>query len=271
MSVSQRPWSSLVRTGLIAAGLLLAVPILATEAAGADTITITFSGQPLLGLSTLACPSIPSQATLTVTAGTTVNFANRTGKTATIQAGEARKDLPDKSLVPVTFGQGPAVVIVQMLPKCSLDLGEHDKLTVTVLPAVTGSPSGAPSGAPSGPPEASAAPSAAATRASHRVPVPSADPVPSATGATSSGAAAGHGTGTGGSGRPGGGSTATGTFAPVPVSLNERPVFGSAVGPATPRSASGLLTLIATVAVVGVSAAAIRAIIAQRANRTLDA
>jgi hypothetical protein len=48
--------------------------------------------------------------------------------------------------------------------------------------------------------------------------------------------------------------------------------LGDPIGPADTRhGASGLLTLIATVCVVGVTAAAIRAIIAQRATRAIAA
>lgn len=213
-------------------GLILAVPLLVPGIADAATPTITFSGQPPLGLSTLACPSTPSRTTLTVTPGTKVNFVNRTGRTATLWAGDSQKDLPDRSLVPVTFAQGPAIIVVQMLPKCSLDLGKHAQMTVTVL-----APGAAVArlGSQGGGPGTSADPTATGSGLSSPSPIGAGNPPANATG----------------------------------LSAATKPVFGSAIGPAQRHGASGLLTLIATAGLVGVSAAAIRAVLAQRANRTI--
>jgi len=246
------------RAGLVFAGLVMSAPLLGFGTANAATTTITFSGQPLLGISTLACPSTPSQSTIKVTAGMTVNFVNRTGKTATLWAGDSQKDLPDKSLVPVTFTQGPASVIVQMLPKCSLDLGKHVQMTVKV-DAAGAKPTNAPTTR-----AASGSGSAATPRSSHTTSAiaPSTSPTPTPTKSSPAAVAAtDSGTSNGGDNNP---------FAPAPTSAAKAPIIGS-VSPAQPRSASGLLTLIATVGVVGVSAAAIRAILAQRASRTLTA
>jgi hypothetical protein len=252
------------RAGLVFAGLVMSAPLLGFGTANAATTTITFSGQPLLGISTLACPSSPSQGSITVTAGTTVDFVNRTGKTATLWAGDSQKDLPDKSLVPVTFAQGPADVVVQMLPKCSLDLGKHIQMTVKVV-AAGAKPTTAPTTrAASG----SGAGSTATPHSSHTTSAiaPSTSPTRTPTPTKSSPAAAVA---------TDAGSPSTGDsnpFAPAPTAGDaSKPLIGPVAGPAQPRSASGLLTLIATVGVVGVSAAAIRAILAQRASRALTA
>jgi hypothetical protein len=250
------------RAGLFLAGAVIAAPLLAGGGADAGTTTITFSGQPLLGVSTLACPSTPSQSKITVAPNTVIDFVNRTGRPATLWAGDSQKQLPDKSLVPVTFTSGPASVVIQMLPDCSLDLGKHVSMTVTVL-APGASPTTAPrpdsSTGTAGPGAGKSglpSPRAAATTPRDQV-------TPSATPSTSSRAIVPAASGSSDDSNP---------FAAAP-SVKTDPaksaVIGPVAGPRQPRSASGLLTLIATVGVVGVAAAAIRAILAQRANRAL--
>ena len=76
------------------AGLVIGAPLLGASLASAATTTVTFSGKPLLGLGTLACPSTPSEQSLSVPAGTTVDFVNRTGRTATLWAGDSQKIAP---------------------------------------------------------------------------------------------------------------------------------------------------------------------------------
>jgi hypothetical protein len=262
------------RAGLLLAGAVMSTPFLAAGSSAGASATITFSGDPLLGLSTLACPSTPSQASLTVLAGTTVNFVNRTGRTATLWAGDSQKDIPDKSLVPVTFTQGPASVAVQMVPKCSLDLGKHEQMTISVESAAGTAPTHAPTSKPTVAPTtgSSGTGSATAPAGTH----PSFDPSlpqhtlaatvdPTSASASPTPLAAGAGDETIAP-------DATGDDNPfAAASVNAEPVFGTTRGPAQPHGASGLLTLIATVGVVGVSAAAIRAIVAQRGNRPQSA
>jgi hypothetical protein len=249
------------RIGLVLAGMVIGAPLLGVGVANAATATVTFSGTPLLGLGTLACPSSPSQSSLTVTAGSTVDFVNRTGRTATLWAGDSQKSLPDKSLVPVTFTQSASVVI-QMLPDCALDLGSHTKMTVLVQPASGQARATTPATAPaSGDPRngATASPTKSPKpgRTAGQAIAPTSDPT-APTSVPSAPATAGIDN--------------NDPFATAAVAPNAaQPVVGEPVGPAAPRSASGLLTLIATVGVVGVSAAAIRAIIAQRASRVLMA
>jgi hypothetical protein len=250
------------RVGLLLSGAVIAAPLLAAGGADAASPTITFTGQPLLGISTLACPSTPSQSKITVTAGTIVDFVNRTGRQATLWAGDSQKDLPDKSLVPVMFTSGPASVVVQMLPDCSLDLGKHISMTVTVLAPgsapSTPPPAGGSGGAPTGGTDKNGNPTprSGATTARSQI-TPTATPSTTAPAAT-------HTTTSNSSGD-------NNPFAAAPTSTDpaKSAVIGTVAGPRQPRSASGLLTLIATVGVVGVAAAAIRAILAQRANRAL--
>ena len=164
-------------------GTVLAVGSLTPAAA--DPGQVTFGGRPS---STDSCPSRPSPTSVRVVVGGTVDFVNRTGRTATLWVGSAGKAVPDRSFVPVTF-MHPGTVVVEMLPDCPLDVAVHQKMTVYVGPG------------------------------------------PSA----------------------GGGSMAA-------------PRIGSASSPEPPPGASGLLTLIAAVGVIGVLAAAIRAILVFRAT-----
>jgi hypothetical protein len=248
------------RTGLVLAGLVMGAPLLASTGAFADTTqTITFSGQPLLGAA-LSCPSTPSVTTLTVTSGTTVDFVNRTGKQATLWAGDAEKSLPDRSLVPVTFNGGSSSVVIQMIPDCALDLGKHVQMTVTVEAPAAGNTAPAATPTP--------LPGTGTSSGGSRSGTPSSPTTARTSGA---GPAASKSAGAG-SGTTGTGSGDNNPFQQQPAStvVAAKPVIGAAVVSSEPRSASGLLTLIATVGVVGVSAAAIRAIVAQRAMRTVN-
>lgn len=146
------------RAAAVMAGAVIAASFLAGAAADAATPSVTFSGQPQVGLGTLSCPSLPSTAHLSVTAGAVVDFVNRTGKPATLWVGDSKKNLPDRSLVPVTFTQGPASIVVSMLPDCALDLGSHENMTVQVssqpdatpTPATTSDAGGGPPAAVGG-------------------------------------------------------------------------------------------------------------------------
>ncbi len=251
MTLSVRHRAGLILVGL-SFGAVIAASLVGASAYGADGTTITFSGTPLLG-SALSCPSTPSQTTLHITAGTVVNFVNRTGRQATLWAGDAEKSLPNESLVPVTFNGGPSSVVIQMLPDCSLDLGKHVQMIVYVTAAngATPTPIATPIGG--GPATLKATVPASLT------------PTTSAQGTAAPSKSAGAVV-------PKTSSTDDeNPFAQAPASLDaQKPTFGS-VGTTQPDSASGLLTLIATVGVVGVSAAAIRAIVAQRGSRVLSA
>jgi hypothetical protein len=266
------------RAALALTGALISAPLWACAAAAAATSTVTFTGAPLLNLGAVSCPSKPNVSRLTVAAGTQVNFANRLGKPATLWAGDSHKHLQDGEMVPVTFTSGPATIVLQMLPDCSLDLGTHGQMTVVVdAPAQAGQPIGGTlgGGGEVTPPVEPTGPGDHGTT-SPESPKPghskSPKPVPDESGSTGPGAV----TNTGDDGTSGG-TDATGStgddnpFATPSVTDVAGTVrLGDPVGAsAAPGGASGLLTLIATVCVVGVSAAAIRAIIAQRATRAL--
>ena len=244
MSLSHR-----LRTGLILAGLVIGAPLLGSGPASAAMDTITFSGKPLNG-SAQSCPSTPSKIDLTVTAGTTVNFVNRTGRTATLWAGDAEKSLPDQSLVPVTFNGGPSSIVIQMLPDCPLDLGKHVRMTVHVLAAAGSS---VPATSAPGSPTGSTATPRTGSPSGHDATSPASPSGPAGAVPTQ------------------GSSDDNNPFAQAPSETEiTKPLIGQAISQPDPSSASGLLTLIATVGVVGVSAAAIRAIVAQRTIYTVS-
>ncbi len=265
-------WSYRRRAALTLAGALIGTPLAAGAVASARAPSVIFSGQPLPGLGTLLCPSTPNVWNLAVSPGTTVDFVNRLGRTATLWVGDSKKSLPDKSLVPVTFAQGPARIVVQMLPDCALDLGSHDQMTVTVR-----APTAHPTAVPASPSRAggggsgATSPSTSATKPSASAAKPDSEPSP-ATGSphasTSSRAAAPVPTG----GPDTSHGAATGDDGPLSPVTEPTIAVGDPVLPTNPsHGASGLLTLIAAVGVVGVSAAVIRAIIAQRTSRAFIA
>ena len=251
------------RVGLALAGLVIGAPLLGMSVANAAATAVTFSGTPLLGLDTLACPSTPSVSSLALSPGMTVNFVNRTGRTATLWADSSKKSLPDKSMVPVTFAHGPAVVTIQMVPDCALDLGAHAQMKVNVS-----GPGQAPTSAPTDGTGLTGADPTGTPRvgASSKAPLPghSATAIAPATSTPDGGSRSKAGTDSGAN-------TPTDIDDPFAMAQVPNVVVGDVANPSGSGSASGLLTLIATVGVVGVSAAAIRAIIAQRAIRALVA
>jgi hypothetical protein len=117
--------------------LLAAAPLFAAPAAGA-TGNVIFSGQPLLNLGTLSCPSTPDTGQITVPVGTTISVVNATGKTATLHVGTVAQTVPVGSQVPVTFADiGDATV--RLIPVCLLDIAVHTSFTVHVIaqPAIS--------------------------------------------------------------------------------------------------------------------------------------
>jgi hypothetical protein len=261
------------RVGLALAAGIVSAPLWASAGAVAASPTVTFSGKPLL-VGAVSCPSRPSTSQLTVSPDTKVNFANRLGVAATLWAGDSHTHLKDGEMVPVTFHSGPATIVMQMLPDCSLDLGTHDQMRVVVTAPTSGggsgsggSGSGGGHGAVSTPtaneptaPDHAATPKPSRTKASHE-----AEPTPSATAGLANDAGTDP-TSTDGSGND------DPFAAPSAADTAQNVTLGEPVGDtSSSHGASGLLTLIATVSVVGVSAAAIRAIIAQRAARAIAA
>ena len=211
---------------LALSGLTILVPLLgATIVDGGTTTTVTFNGTPLLNLGSIACPSTPSTSHLTVTVGAVLHFANRTGRTATLRVGNSTKTMPDNSVVPVTFTHGPATIVIQMLPACTLDLGTHTILTVTVT---------APARKPTTGPAA-------------RSPKPTASPTPTQS-VTAAPAASVN--------------PRLGIDTSEPPALTG-PAIGPVTAD-DPEHASGLLVLIAAVCVIGVCVSAVRVIMSRR-------
>jgi plastocyanin len=261
MTMSLRRRSALVLAGVVATSpLWLAV----AAYAGHSHQVVTFNGTPDVTESTVSCPSTPDKTALTVNPGDTVNFVNELGVAATLTSSTSHRDLDDGEMVPVTFSAAAGEVSLEMVPHCTLDIGEHVALVVTVR-----TPDDEPSASASAstpPPSSSPTPSASPGRSdapnlpTHPEPTKQ-TPKHQAT-ATPSRSPVIPGAGNGGDADPRGPSTA-----PEPTNAV---MFGDPISATpAPRGASGLLTLIATVSVGGVTAAVIRAIVAQRSTRSL--
>lgn len=251
-----------------AAGLLAGLPLLgAHPAAAAEPEAapgVSFSGG---GLGLLLCGSKPATAKITVAAEAKVRLTNGLGQGATLQIdGKDSAAVPDGETVEVQFHRGP--VKVAMVPECLLNLNPtFEPLTVEVVSKATTAPTGGgqtPGAAPSKKPTSKPSPKPADRPG--RQPQPSADantpdsvavpevPEPSETLFT----------------EPTDGVDEPAVAESPSVSLVGP--GGQKMDPAASTSSPdkgpiGLLAIIATVCVVGVSAGAIRAIIAQRATR----
>ncbi|WP_213451086.1 hypothetical protein [Rhizomonospora bruguierae] len=266
---------------------LAGVPLLLSTAAPAyadsDSAQESDSGSEVVfdggGLGLLSCGSRPSVSDLTVPAESTVRFVNRLNQGATLRLdGRDAARVPRGGVRPVLFHRGP--VRVEMVPDCLANVGSKYGATIVEVervdratPGTTGAPTGAApsSGAGTG----SSAPSPAgsspggvpgrrtpgAARTSHGAGdgtgvnpdgTPSAPPSPAAVAAPGDGGSPAAGGATVDENAPQGG------WAAEPVAA------GEPVGDTGPV---GLLALIATVCVVGVSIGTIRAIITKRATR----
>jgi plastocyanin len=255
------------RPALVVAGVVASAPLwlaIAAHAAHPANQVVTFSGTPDVTESTVSCPSTPNKTTLTVSPGDTVDFVNELGVAATLTSSSSHRDLDDGEMVPVTFSAAAGKVSLEMLPHCPLDVGVHVALIVTVLvpggePSASASAS-APASSPPATPSASPGGSRAPTPPKHSG--PKKQPPKHRVTATPSRSPLIPGAGNGGDADPRGPSVAA---EPTNAVLFGDPISAT---PA-PRGASGLLTLIATVSVGGVTAAVIRAIVAHRATRSL--
>jgi hypothetical protein len=250
------------RSALVLAGVVATAPLWLAVAAHAADQVVTFTGTPEITESTVSCPSTPDRPTLSVNPGQTVDFVNQLGVAATLTSSTGHQDLGNGEMVPVTFAASSATISIEMLPHCPLDVGVHEVLRVTVLaPAADPSTSASVSTSVSAaPPAPSASPSRSHTPSSPKHPGPTKHTPKHR--ATPSRSPLISGAGNGADADPAGPAAA----AEVPGAV----LFGDPIS-ATPtsRGASGLLTLIATVSVGGVSAAVIRAIVAHRATRSL--
>jgi hypothetical protein len=253
-----------VRVGaLLATGAVAGLPLLAAGPAAAAGPEISFSRGG--GLEALSCSSSPSEESVTVPAESTVTFVNRLGSDATLRidgrdATEVKKD----ESTDVLFHRGP--VQVALVPDCSLlALSKtFEPVSVKVEPADT--PADPPSSQAAKPGGHAAAGGSSGSTSSGGSSTgtdesPAADRKPSASPSSSSVPPAGGGVGSTGAG------TVEGPEAPGgEQGLAAEPL--SSVRASAERGPNGLLAIIAAVCVVGVSAGAIRAIVAQRATRT---
>ena len=236
----------------VAAALLAAAPALAASPAYADGQSVEFTGGSVLSM--LVCKSQPSVPRLTVSAEARVLFVNRLGQSATLRVGaQAVATVPANQAVPVMFHYGP--VPVSMGLNCNVGVVEQFQSVVVnvVQPAGSASGGGTGSGATGTRRQAGAAGAerSTATHPADDAAAGAVDPQVAASGDAAAGAA----------GAPPDQAAASGTGAVVVEPL--------VAASGTPRvRASGMLALLATVCAIGVTVAAIRAIIAQRTTRT---
>ncbi|NUT33808.1 MAG: hypothetical protein HOV79_12120 [Hamadaea sp.] len=232
-------------------GLPLAAPALAQEEASTQ---VEFNGG---GLGLLLCGSTPDRASVSIKSESKVVFVNNLGQGATLQIdGENGGPISDGQAVEVQFHRGP--VTVAMVPDCLLNLGGNGSYEPVTVNVSASSPStGNTTGTPrvvkprtSPKPKPSASATVAPTEdPSVENPLFPLDPEASA---TPDPAALGT--------DPGAGVTTPGG--------EQITVVGSIGDTPKDKGPIGLLAIIATVCVVGVTVGAIRAIVSQRATRT---
>ena len=225
--------------------------ILLPGVASAGPPTVAFHGN--CGLLGVGASSKPDTGSVSVRSGGTVTFVNHLDQSAHLMInGADRGVVPADNQVAVLFRQGR--VSVTMLPGCLLGGGgDVGAVTVNVTAdsaSGPGSPAGRPPGADRSPearttPSASPAPSGAAASLDPAVPAPGGGTLPSGDALAA---------GTDGGPAPGMDPVAVGTAVP---------------GPPGKHRPAGLLVFVAAICVVGVSVAATRAIIAQRAIRAI--
>ncbi|WP_433212398.1 hypothetical protein ACQP00_52425 [Dactylosporangium sp. CS-047395] len=252
--------------------------------AAPESPTVEFSGGSVLSL--LVCKSEPNLGDLSVPSDTRVNFVNRLGQNAALKVdGKSVATVQPNQQVPVTFKKGP--VEVAMTFDCGVGVVQQFK---PVSVGVTSPPPAPAAPGQAAQPQAKAAPGATKT-------TPASGPAGAAAGAAN-GVISNHGGGgsTQKTKAPTTAATPDSTAAdelgtePIDPSLldpssSALPGLGMGVDPSAPvddrvtveepvaasgpasNGPVGLLALVATVCVVGVGIAAIRAIIAQRASR----
>ncbi|MEV0131259.1 hypothetical protein AB0H83_22670 [Dactylosporangium sp. NPDC050688] len=235
------------------------------------TPIVEFSGGSVLSL--LVCKSEPSTGSVSVPAESRVNFVNRLGQGATLKVdGKPVSSVQPNQAVPVVFKKGP--VDVAMTFSCGVGVVEQFKpvsVGVTPPPAAPAAGQSAGQGGQAGRPASTTGPAGAAAAAADQAMSSSngrSTRKPSTTAPGTTGEADGTGTEPIDPALLGPDATASPAAANPSAPADERvyveePVAAS--GPAT-NAPTGLLALVATVCVVGVGIAAIRAIIAQRAS-----
>ncbi|MDQ7907057.1 hypothetical protein RB614_21325 [Phytohabitans sp. ZYX-F-186] len=248
------------------AALFAAMPLLVTSAAQAAPAReplpaesgeeVVFNGdRGLLGVS---CTANPSTNSVTVPAETTLRVVNNTGYRAKLLLdGASQGEIADGGAAPVIFYRGP----VQLGLKPSCMISDESAVRVEVVPAPDPT---TPSAKPrTSSPRPSAGGSSREPRQEEPDAVPSTAPAPSLDETeTPEPATAGEDGGNLGDAL----ATVDETSGTADEGVAAEAL--SSVQPVRKSGPIGLLALIATVCVVGVTAGAIRAIIAQRATRT---
>jgi hypothetical protein len=253
----------------------LAVGASPAYAAPSGGPTVEFSGGSMLNL--LVCKSSPSSSKVNVPSESRVTFVNRLGQKATLKVdGKAVSEVGANQAVPVLFHYGPAQV--SMTFNCGVGVVEEFKpVGVSVAKPAAAAPAApkANSGATAAPKHTTAAPTAGnTTRSGGTGAATGSRDSANTTGAAPASAAAGttvEGTEPiDPSLLPPDSSAAPFAMGDVPAAPGDNQLDVEAAVPAsgTPTNGpAGLLALIAAVCAVGVGIAAVRAVLAQRANR----
>ncbi|MEV7228434.1 MULTISPECIES: hypothetical protein [Polymorphospora] len=229
--------------------------------------TVVFSGDGLLGV---ACGAKPDVGSVTVPAESTLRVVNNTGRRARLLLdGSAQGEVAAGATADVLFRRGP--VKLALKPVCVLS--EESAVRVEVAAAVPPPQSapGRPTAQPTTPTPGRPSPTRPVEETPRSTVAPRAAATPSAGVSVTPSTAP---TSTPGSEGPASGG-------PVPAAGLDLPPADpgddaaaepmASVEPIRDTGPIGLLALVATVCVVGVSAGAIRAIIAQRTSRTAPA
>lgn len=289
---------------LAAATALVGVPLLAggptaTAATAESAGTVTFSGGCGLLGSGLGANSSPDTEQVRLPAGAGLRFANQLGQAATLRLdGEEAADVPAGGSADVIFHEGPVMATMQI--DCLL--GESaGAVTVEVArapkprpepPAGSGTGSSGGSAGAGGDPGAGSSGSAGSGNSQAQPGSPAQPPAggwwpdgpggapggPGAPGAAGRPDRAAPGQPPAGPAdaisprwglatEPSGGETAAGRAGVEPPPAGAEPELARTSGSAPGEGPVGLLALVATVCVVGVSAGAVRALISQRASR----
>jgi hypothetical protein len=217
--------------------------------AEAATPTVVFHGD--CGLLGVGASSRPDPGSLSVSAGTSVAFVNQLGQSAELMInGADQGSVPADHQVSVAFRAGR--VKVSLVPACLLATGGAGVATITVTPAAgPGSPTG------SKPPSDRRSPDGRTTPTAVGQPTT----VPGAPAPPGPAAAPRLDTSVGAIGSD------DANPDPVPTTDGVAAVGPARPGPPARHAPSSLLVSVAAICLVGVSIAAVRAVIAQRASR----
>jgi hypothetical protein len=263
MSMSSHRWTPAARrvAAAFATALFVGGPALAASPAyAADGQSVEFSGGSVLSM--LVCKSQPSAAQVTVASEGRVVFVNRLGQSATLRVdGHSVASVGANQAVPVVFHYGP--VTVSMALSCNVGVVQQFQSVVVNVarPVAAGGTATAAGGAGA---------SARAATTARPGGTPTGEHSAVAAAPTDDQTAAGLEPGLDPSGDVSASAGADAAAAPAdPAGAGPVAVGPIVTASGTPRvRASGLLTLLATVCAIGVTVAAIRAIVAQRTTRT---